>query len=65
VELVKADSFAAGGDREEYSETHRYIMRPKVKDRPVELVTIRGVPERPERPATEYLKGVTPGYVRT
>jgi hypothetical protein len=52
---------AIGGTHEEYSITHQHIARPKVKDRPMQLVTIGGV-ERSERPATEYLSGTTPGY---
>jgi hypothetical protein len=53
---------AIGGDHEEFSETHRFIARPKVKSRPVEIVTIGGLAERPERPATQYLPNVTPRY---
>ena len=52
---------ATGGDADEFSEVHRFISRPKVKDRPMELVTIGGV-ERSDRPATQYLPSVTPGY---
>jgi hypothetical protein len=53
---------AIGGDHEEFSETHRFIARPKQRNRPVELVTIGGTGERSARPATQYLDGVTPGY---
>ncbi len=45
---------------EEFSETHRHIARPKTKGRPVEFVGIGGGIERPDRPATEYLPGITP-----
>lgn len=53
---------ALGTDREEFSKTHEFIARPKVKTRDVEFVQLGGVVERPSRPATEYLAGVTPGY---
>jgi hypothetical protein len=45
---------------EEFSETHRFIARPKTRSRPVEFVTIGGAVERPDRPSTEYLPGTTP-----
>jgi hypothetical protein len=47
---------------EEFSETHRFIAKPKTRSRPVEFVTIGGAVERPDRPATNYLPGTTPGY---
>ncbi len=50
---------AVGGTRDEFSATHAHIARPKVRDRPVEFVTI-GTIQRPDRPSTEYLPGVTP-----
>jgi hypothetical protein len=53
---------AITGTHEEFSKTHEFIARPKVKSRPVEIVTIGGLAERPERPSTQYLPGVTPGY---
>jgi Radical SAM superfamily len=53
---------ALNGDHEEFSETHEFIARPKVRDRPVQLVEIGGLPVRPDRPATQYLPMVTPGY---
>jgi hypothetical protein len=52
---------AMGADANEFSEVHRFISRSKVKDRPMQLVTIGGE-GRGNRPSTEYLKGVTPGY---
>lgn len=52
---------AIGGHHEEYSPTHAHIAKPKVKDRPMDLVTI-GPPVDRSRPATQYLPGVTPGY---
>ena len=65
IPLRREGKLAIGGDAEEYTETHRWIARPKVKDRPTQLVTIQGIPERRERPSTEYLPGTTPGYLRS
>lgn len=53
---------AMGAQVDEFSETHRSIARPKVRDRPVEFVELGGMIERSNRPSTEYLKGTTPGY---
>lgn len=55
---------AIHGTHEEFSETHRAIARPKKKDRPVEFVDSLSIGriERGERPSTQYLAGVTPGY---
>ena len=61
IALKRPGQLAIGGEQEEFSETHRFIARPKVRDRPVAMVTSIGT-VRTERPATEYLKGVTPGY---
>ena len=58
IPLRREGQLAIGGDREEFSETHRFIARPKAKGRPVQFVTIGGA--RPDRPATEYLPGTTP-----
>lgn len=60
--MNRPGQLAIGGEREEFSETHRAIARPKVKGREVAFV---GVDElaRQDRPATQYLPGVTPGYV--
>lgn len=65
VPLRRPGQLAVGGELDEFSETHRHIARPKTPGRVVELVTIQGIPERPARPLTEYLPGVTPGYLRT
>lgn len=60
IPLRRQGQLAVGGEFEEFSETHRMLARPKVKDRPVQLVQIGGAVERPDRPATEYLPGTTP-----
>lgn len=62
VPMRRAPQLAIGGDHEEVSKVHEPIGRPKRRERPVELVTIGGLAERPERPATNYLPGTTPGY---
>lgn len=62
IPLRRAGQLAVGGEKEEFSETHRSIARPKARDRAVELVQLGGVAVRPDRPATQYLPGVTPGY---
>lgn len=62
VPLRRPGQLAIGGEKEEYSKTHEFIMKPKAKGRPTELVTIGGPVWRGERPSTEYLGGVTPGY---
>lgn len=62
IPLRREGQLAIGGQREEFSETHRSIARPKVRERPVEFITLGGIVSRPERPATQYLPGVTPGY---
>ena len=62
VPLNRAGQLAIGGEREEFSETHRFIARPKRRERPVEFVTLDGKIERGTRPTTEYLSGVTPGW---
>lgn len=62
IPLRRKGEAAIGGLKEEFSETHRFIARPKVKNRPVEIVSIGGPLQRPARPATQYLAGVTPGY---
>ena len=51
---------AVTADHEEFSETHRWISRNKIKDRPSQLVTINGPIVSQNRPATEYLPGTTP-----
>lgn len=60
IPLRRPGQLAIGGEREEFSETHRSIARPKVRDRPVEIVETIGLVSRPARPATEYLPGTTP-----
>lgn len=61
IPLRRPGQLAIGGEREEFSETHRHIARPKVRGRMVEFVGIETL-TRSARPATEYLSGVTPGY---
>lgn len=62
IPLRRAGQLAIGGEREEFSEMHRDIAKPKKPGRVVEFVQLGGLAERPARPATEYLSGVTPGY---
>lgn len=61
VPLNRPGQFAIGGEHEEFSPTHAHIARPRDRMRPVQIVEI-GPIERGNRPTTEYLKGVTPGY---
>jgi hypothetical protein len=61
VPLNRPGQLAIGGQREEFSERHRFLARPKVRDRVVSFVSAEAL-ERRDRPATEYLSGVTPGY---
>lgn len=65
IPLKRPGQLANGGDREEFSPTHEWIARPRRKARPVELVTIGAPVVREERPATEYLEGVTPARARS
>jgi hypothetical protein len=61
IPLRRPGQLAVGGEREEFSETHRWIARPKVKDRPVQIQETKiGCSDRDVRPATEYLPGTTP-----
>lgn len=62
IPLRRPGQLAIGGEREEFSETHRFIARPKVKGRTVDVVSIGPPPARSDRPSTEYLAGTTPGY---
>lgn len=55
---------ALGDDPIEFSATHATIAKPKRLPRKIDLITIPQL-ARPERPATEYLEGVTPGYMRS
>jgi hypothetical protein len=52
---------ATSGEAGEYSPVHSFLARPKASRGQPELVTI-GPPPRPNRPATNYLPGLTPGY---
>lgn len=61
IPMRRAGQQAINGTHEEFSETHRHIARPKVRDRVVEFVSVEAL-SRTDRPATEYLKGTTPGY---
>jgi hypothetical protein len=62
IPLRRPGQKAIQGTKEEFSKTHEWIARPKAHGRAVELVEIGGLVPRPDRPATEYLSGVTPGY---
>lgn len=62
IPLRREGQLAIGGTHEEFSETHHSIARPKVKDRPMQLVSIGGFEGRSDRPSTQYLPNVTPGY---
>jgi len=64
IPLRRPGQLAIGGDHEEFSATHATIARPKRLPRKIDLITIPQL-ARPERPATEYLEGVTPGYMRS
>lgn len=61
IPMRRPGQMAIGGDHEEHSPTHEWIARPKVKGREIQVVKI-GCPDTvvPDRPATEYLEGVTP-----
>jgi hypothetical protein len=61
VPLNRPGQLAIGGEREEFSERHRWIARPKVRGREVAFISSETLEKR-DRPATQYLKGVTPGY---
>lgn len=61
IPLRRPGQLAVGGEAEEFSETHRFIARPKAKGRPVAFVGLDAL-TMTERPATEYLPNVTPGY---
>jgi hypothetical protein len=64
IPMRREGQLAVGGEREEFSRTHEYLMRRgcKTKGRPTELVQIGGLGAAPERPATDYLPNTTPGY---
>jgi hypothetical protein len=61
IPLRREGKAALGCEAIEFSETHRAIARPKVRDRVVSFVGAETL-ERRDRPATQYLPGVTPGY---
>ena len=61
IPMRRRGQAAIGGELEEFSETHRYIARPKVRDRAVQFVSVESL-SRTDRPSTQYLPGVTPGY---
>lgn len=63
IPLRRPGQLAIGGEAEEFSRTHQFIARPKRLPRKIDLITIPQL-VRPDRPATEYLCGVTPGYAR-
>jgi hypothetical protein len=62
VPLNRPGQLAIGGEKEEFSPVHEFIARPRVRSRPVEMVESIGRVERGDRPTTQYLPGVTPGY---
>lgn len=64
IPLRRPGQLAVGGEAVEFSETHAAIARPKAAGRRVDVVEIGCMVQRPERPATEYLPGITPGYQR-
>jgi len=61
IPMRRPGQLAIGGDREEFSPTHEWIARPKVKGREIRMVKI-GCPDTvvSDRPSTEYLPGTTP-----
>ena len=59
IPMRRPGQLAIGGDHEEFSETHRFIARPKTKSRPVAFVGIETL-IRTDRPSTDYLPGTTP-----
>lgn len=66
IPLRRKGQFAINGEKEEFTKTHSWIARPKAKDRRVEIVEpepeLVQIGVRSDRPSTEYLKGITPGY---
>jgi hypothetical protein len=60
IPMRRPGQLAIGGELEEFSSTHRYIARSRVKGRPVEVVELQVPALRVDRPATEYLPGTTP-----
>jgi len=62
IPLRREGLLANGSDREETSATHEAIIRLKSRDRQVDVIGIGNVVLNSNRPATQYLPGVTPGY---
>jgi hypothetical protein len=61
IPLRRAGQQAINGTHEEFSITHAHIARPKVRDRAVQFVSVESL-ARTDRPSTQYLPNVTPGY---
>lgn len=61
VPLNRPGQLAIGGEREEFSERHRFIARPKVKGRAVQFISSESLAKR-DRPAIEYISGAAPAY---
>lgn len=62
IAMRRQGQLAIHGQQEEFSPTHKFIARPKVPSRPVQIIESIGAVPNPDRPATQYLAGVTPGY---
>ena len=60
IPLRRAGQLAIGGEREEFSETHRWIARPKARDRAIQV--IESIGHVRAEPATNYLPHTTPGF---
>lgn len=56
IPLRRYGQLANGGEREEVSETHRDIYKPKKPDRRVALITLENVGDRKLRKATDYIE---------
>ena len=61
VPLNRPGQLAIGGERKEFSATHRAIAEAKARNRAVHFVSIDDMVVS-DRPSTEYLPNVTPGY---
>jgi hypothetical protein len=59
IPMRRPGQLAIMGSHEQFSETHRFIARPKVRDRVIQFVHAETL-SRSMRPATEYLPGSTP-----
>lgn len=64
IPMRRTGQLAIAGDHDEFSKTHEFIARPKVKSRPVKMIEpeLVHIANRSSRPATQYLPLVTPGY---